>query len=48
MTSWYWNAGNDVQRKQMKVQCAKVVNDIFSVYNRMCIQNKVNLQQLPT
>ena len=33
MTSWYWNAGNDVQRKQKKVQCTFIqTKRLFNVH----------------
>jgi hypothetical protein len=33
MTSWYWNAGNDVQRKQKKVQCTFIqAKRLFNVH----------------
>jgi hypothetical protein len=32
-TSWYWNAGNDVQRKQKKVQCTFIqTKKLFNVH----------------
>jgi hypothetical protein len=53
MTSWYWNAGNDVQRKQMKAQCTFIqTKRLFNVhlfdrlmYHESVIQIKQNLKK---